>query len=198
MAQEERKRYIHILRHGEALHNVIPNYSTPDPPLTERGKQQATSVSLNFKPDLIICSPLTRTIETMYNVLNANASGSDLPIEIWPNVREALHGKYNIGSTQRELSKKFPALDFSGCHEGWEGKTVSWDAAEERAEEVLRALRQREEEHILVVSHAVFIYLMTQSDDYFMNCELRSYELDGEGELKEVAKNIDASLKTQR
>ncbi|KAL3436991.1 histidine phosphatase superfamily [Aspergillus tetrazonus] len=59
---------LHVIRHAEGTHN--PNHDTTilDPPLTERGIEQATILNRNFpfKHDvgLVIASPLRRTIQT--------------------------------------------------------------------------------------------------------------------------------------
>ena len=83
-----RKKLLHFVRHGEALHNVAaseagpnqcycdtmsrgcvpcPYYDIFDPALTDCGRHQATSlqpITSFHTPELVVMSPLTRAIET--------------------------------------------------------------------------------------------------------------------------------------
>lgn len=58
-----------ICRHSQATHNVAEDYSLPDAPLTQLGRQQAAKLpefaaSLQGEVDLIITSALKRTLQT--------------------------------------------------------------------------------------------------------------------------------------
>ncbi|KIJ27513.1 hypothetical protein M422DRAFT_236057 [Sphaerobolus stellatus SS14] len=184
----EPSRKIHILRHGQALHNGHKNYPERDPPLTETGLKQAAAVCLNFKPDLIICSPMTRTIQTMQQVLSTMnyLESKNIPIEIWPSLREVPDRIFNVGLSRAALTLKYPSLDFSRCAEEWDYKSFTVESTLRRAEEVLSELRSRREENILLVGHCAFISYLVRMNELFENCELRSYEFDSTGNLVQV------------
>ena len=87
----ERTKTIHLVRHGQAFHNLFADKATEtgvawqqfvnspenpyvapellDAPLTEKGRQQALSLrhkvqALSHTPQLVIISPLCRTMQT--------------------------------------------------------------------------------------------------------------------------------------
>ena len=47
-----------------------------------------SAISVDFKPDLIIVSPMRRTIETAFAAFTP-VDNEPLPIEVWPDLREA-------------------------------------------------------------------------------------------------------------
>ncbi len=55
---------IYFIRHGQAEHNATRNYGLRDPALTSTGIQQASNIRIEDPPDLILISPLKRTIQT--------------------------------------------------------------------------------------------------------------------------------------
>lgn len=61
---------LHLTRHAEAEHNVDQDYSIPDAPLTQYGREQAAKLNgltlqnIQQTAELIITSPLTRTLQT--------------------------------------------------------------------------------------------------------------------------------------
>ncbi|KAJ7481031.1 histidine phosphatase superfamily [Mycena galericulata] len=167
---------IHILRHGQAIHNVQRGYPLRDPPLTEQGFAEAGAVSLNFRPDLIICSPMVRTIQTAMSAFPdlLDQPSSATILEIWPDLREAHDAVCNLGVSRAKLSAAFPGVDLSHCSEEWDYEEHSDEAAALRAERVRTALAQRPEQNILLISHRVFIDCLVAGPQ-FANCELRSY-----------------------
>ncbi|KAJ7355816.1 histidine phosphatase superfamily [Mycena albidolilacea] len=175
---------IHLLRHGQAIHNVQRGYPFRDPPLTDQGLAEARAVSLDFQPDLVICSPMNRTINTALAVLPDLLSQS--AVEIWPDMREAHDAICNKGVSRAELSAAFPDLDFSRCNEEWDYEDHSHDAATRRAERVRTVLAERSEQNILLVGHRGFIdYLV--AGPQFANCELRSYRFGPDNTLVKIS-----------
>jgi len=55
---------IYLIRHGQSIFNSC-GLMTYDTKLTDLGKAQANSIKLEV--DLVVCSPMTRTIETLNN-----------------------------------------------------------------------------------------------------------------------------------
>ncbi|KAJ3769090.1 phosphoglycerate mutase-like protein [Lentinula raphanica] len=185
------KKRIYLLRHGQAMHNIDKNWPEKDPPLTDFGIQQSKSVSIPVTPDLVVCSPMKRTIQTMYAILPNIASkpnGEQIPIEIWPNLREATNAPHNNGSPRTEISAAYPLLDFTRCNAEWDYEENTDETAAQRATEVIEELMNRTETDILVVGHRVFFWYMV-SGKRFVNCELRCYEIDDAGTMVEVSKS---------
>lgn len=154
------------------MYSVQRGWPDRDPPLTEQGLREAQAVSLTVTPDLVICSPMTRTIQTTHAVLaTLGAAGKDVPIEIWPNLREAHDAECNKGLPRAKLEAAYPLLDFSRCSEEWDYEEHSDKGAMARAEEVLEELRGRPEREVLLVGHRAFIaYLVPSNELRFLNC----------------------------
>ncbi|RYP91592.1 hypothetical protein DL770_002306 [Monosporascus sp. CRB-9-2] len=105
-----------------SLHNVDRGFPHRDPPLTAVGSQQASNVHPPAEPDLIIVSPMTRTIQTALIVFRQLLSSSPAKVElqVWPDLREAHDAICNKGVARADMAAKFSQLDFSACHEEWD------------------------------------------------------------------------------
>ncbi|KAJ7143207.1 hypothetical protein C8R43DRAFT_1016058 [Mycena crocata] len=134
---EETHKNIHILRHGQAIHKIQRGYPLRDPPLTEQGLAEARDVSLNFQPDLILCSP-------MPILKPLSKSGRTCGKHTMPSATRACRATLNAA---------YRELDFSQCNEEWDYEAHSDEAATRRAERVRAALAKRPEQNILLVSH---------------------------------------------
>lgn len=55
---------IYLVRHGQSMANINIDAGGYDSPLTLEGREQARHIKLDV--DLVICSPLRRTLETLY------------------------------------------------------------------------------------------------------------------------------------
>lgn len=166
---------IHILRHGQALHNVDRQYTQPDPPLTALGEEQASAVRLRDAPDLILISPMTRTIQTAAIVFKDYPNAAT---QIWPDLREAFDATCNKGVARALLSEKFPQLDLSECHELWDYEAHTHEGAATRAEKVRSRIQALSEKHrhIYVVTHRCFAAYLVQGPRFDV-CEMRHYRL---------------------
>lgn len=193
--QFDQKR-IWIIRHGQAVHNIQRGYPFPDPPLTEKGYQQASSITIDFTPDLIVVSPMRRTIETAFTAFGTTVDSNEpLPIEVWPDLREAHDAICNHGSPVAMLQMEYPHLDFSECNAKWTYETHTHADAEERAERVRRRLKEHSARKIVVVTHRGFIAHLVESH-IFGNCEVGAFGFlsSEEAELKRMGYNPDGVL----
>ncbi|KAF5013309.1 hypothetical protein FDECE_659 [Fusarium decemcellulare] len=161
---------IHILRHGQSLHNVDRGYPHRDPPLTEVGSQQASNVRLPTEPGLILVSPMTRTIQTALivfgHLLNSSPARADL--QIWPDLREAHDAICNKGVSRADMATKFPSLDFSACHEEWDYPPHTSEDATARAERVRERVKDlsRSYKNIVLITHRGFIAFLVKGDRF--------------------------------
>ena len=190
------QKRIWIIRHGQAVHNIQRGYPFPDPPLTKRGYQEASSITIDFTPDLIVVSPMRRTIETAFTAFGTTVDANEaLPIEVWPDLREAHDAICNHGSPITVLQMEYPHLDFSECNSERTYETHTHADAEKRAERVRRRLKEHSAQKIVVVTHRGFIAHLVESHK-FVNCEVGIFGFlsPEQAELKRVGYNPDGVL----
>ncbi|RSL67899.1 hypothetical protein CEP53_002796 [Fusarium sp. AF-6] len=196
---------IHILRHGQGRHNVQRGYPYRDPPLTEVGCEQAKAVrrALSVKPDLILVSPMTRTIQTMNivfgHLFNDSSGNKKVEVQVWPELREAHDAICNKGISRAELAAKFPHLDFSACRRQWDYSAHSPERAAARAERIRRHLgalaSSGKYKNIFLVTHRGLVAFLVQGPRFSV-CEHRSYQFAAGEEVdkKRLGVNIDTGL----
>lgn len=122
---------VHVVRHGESLHNARVYSSVGadhnderyiDAGLTTAGISQANNLSdriVSVDPKLIVSSPLTRALDTC---IRACAKLSPSPdVVVTPLCSERVAFSCDIGSHVDILERRFPSLDFSALHprEAW-------------------------------------------------------------------------------
>ncbi|KAH8673088.1 histidine phosphatase superfamily [Ilyonectria robusta] len=192
---------IHILRHGQALHNVQRGYPHRDPPLTELGIQQATDVQPPTTPDLILISPMTRTIQTALLVFPhlLSTSPAEVEVQIWPDLREGYDAICNKGVARADIAAKFPQFDFSACSEEWDYPPHSPEDATARAERVRQRLQvlSKSYKNIFLVTHRGFIAFLVQGDRFDV-CECRSYKFATEDEVGEKRYGVNCDTGAQQ
>ncbi|EPS35627.1 hypothetical protein H072_10963 [Dactylellina haptotyla CBS 200.50] len=178
---------VHIIRHGHALHNIDRNYPYRDPPLTAAGQNASKLIKIPSVPDLIVISPMTRTIQTAMNAFPTLLGSADTPsqveVQIWPDLREAHDANCNKGLSRTELSVKFPQFDFTECSEEWDYPPHTIERATTRAEIVRQRLKRLSKiyKNIAIITHRGFIAFLVKGDRYDV-CETRSYRFATEDE----------------
>jgi broad specificity phosphatase PhoE len=79
------ERLIHFVRHAQGFHNVDPrpiHERDPDAHLTPEGEAQCAALAAEvaqLTPELIVVSPLTRTLQTATLVFDAHLRGPSPP-----------------------------------------------------------------------------------------------------------------------
>ena len=98
---------IYLLRHGDCATDGIKRYvGQIDYPLSDRGTQQARAWQgflTAHVPDRIVCSDLTRTVQTAENA----CAHVPVRIESDPSFREISLGEWE-GVRRQEIRKRFP------------------------------------------------------------------------------------------
>jgi broad specificity phosphatase PhoE len=143
-----------------------------DPPLTSQGLLDAAAISMSFEPDLIISSPMTRTIQTAFAAFPSlvHSPSETIPaLEIWPDLREAHDAICNKGVSRAKLSEAYPGLDFSRCREEWDYEAHTEDGAVNRASRVTAELFLRPEKNIVLITHRGFAAFLVEGPQ-FTNC----------------------------
>ncbi|MBI2338203.1 histidine phosphatase family protein [Candidatus Daviesbacteria bacterium] len=150
---------VYFVRHGEGDHNVRKLYSHPDFSLTEKGKLQAKIAAERIKSlpiEIIISSTFKRTMQTT-EVINKHLKKeviySDLVTEIRrpSEIAGKFQGDPEVIKIKNEMDKKFhlPNWRYSDEENFYDFK--------KRALDFIKYLESLNYEHILVVTHLVFI-----------------------------------------
>eukprot|EP01105_Mastigella_eilhardi_P012611 TRINITY_DN2884_c0_g1_i1.p1 TRINITY_DN2884_c0_g1~~TRINITY_DN2884_c0_g1_i1.p1 ORF type:complete len:255 (-),score=38.22 TRINITY_DN2884_c0_g1_i1:52-777(-) len=141
---------VHVIRHGESEWNRARGWDTRTDPmifdarLTERGRQQALAlnarVALQMRPDLVLCSPLSRCLETAYIALGRLCG--TVPVRVLPLIREVQLNSCDIGRPASVLHSEFPWADFSNLPElWWHSMSTVYTSESVKNPEMMAALR---------------------------------------------------------
>ncbi|KAJ8071613.1 hypothetical protein OCU04_001936 [Sclerotinia nivalis] len=127
----ETKIFVHLMRHGEAYHNLghfnsqinLKSYDIPDPSLTEKGLKQVRSAQKEMAkrcpvPNIVLTSPLIRTVDTALHVfpITNNGSVSHQPqIVAYDDLRESGAYLCNVrqGVSDLETHYNHMGMDFT-------------------------------------------------------------------------------------
>jgi len=164
-----------LTRHAQAEHNVDLDYSIADAPLTALGKKQATALGPQTADlqrdsvDLIVTSPLKRTLQTTYlgfgtAIERLGGRGSVICL---PQAQECNAFPCDRGSPRSELeaTREFDGFDLSLLTPDWTSKAGFWAADDDtlnaRARWVRQWLRARPEATIVLVAHGDILRRIT-------------------------------------
>ncbi|KAF2212604.1 hypothetical protein CERZMDRAFT_111703 [Cercospora zeae-maydis SCOH1-5] len=186
-----------LIRHAEAEHNATSNWNLADPELTANGLEQCKALEkrlreacpLASRVERIISSPMKRTCQTTLNALSWLVN-SGVPVELDAMWQENSNKNCDTGSNLKELSQRFPELDFSHVDPTYPDKSertpyaYAKRANRKRGEHCLENLYARPEKVIVVVSHAGFLRTGI-SHRRFANADYRCFEFvkDADGRL---------------
>lgn len=154
---------IYFVRHGEGHHNASDLYSHPDFELTEKGRGQAAAAAERVKHlpiELIVASPYKRTVQTMEiinQVIDKPVEFSDLAVEV--KRPSEISGKNRndpeVAAIKKQLDDNFHLRNWHYSDE------ENFFDLKGRAQKFLKYLETfKDKQHILVVSHAVFIRMV--------------------------------------
>mmetsp|Transcript_11098 Transcript_11098/g.34032 ORF Transcript_11098/g.34032 Transcript_11098/m.34032 type:complete len:230 (+) Transcript_11098:1-690(+) len=196
------KKLVHLIRHGQGFHNAAAErefggcecrqdpkmcvYNRPelmDARLTEKGKAQASTLSsLDLRPQIVLVSPLTRTLQTASLAFPGEAS----PMRAVEEIREVLHHQCDRRRTIKEVQTEFPHVTF-GAHldnedklfpiyNGSEPEHIVW----QRGKGALRWLMERPESELAIVSHSGFLRRFMAGSVECSDAELKKPWVTGE------------------
>ena len=164
---------VFLIRHGEALHNI--NFSlfgkeayyhkeNLDAPLTDTGLLQATKLGNRWlnKPeiDLIMVSPLTRTLQTANGIF---ANNSNIPMVAIDSIKEFPQGKHtpNIRKSKKELECYWTNVDFKLVEDSdsFIDKEETEENLDDRIQDTKEYIKSLDKKYknIALVSHSTFI-----------------------------------------
>eukprot|EP00124_Ichthyophonus_hoferi_P001825 Ihof_evm6s107 gene=Ihof_evmTU6s107 len=188
---------LHLIRHAQGHHNkakeetgsreAYNDWRWVDAQLTNKGHQQTLQTKASYfksfpVPDLVVVSPLARTLETATNIFGE----SEVPFVALEAVRE----RYGVHPCDKRspltvLVTRFPKVDFSQITSEedklWkEASRETRESIHARALQFLAWVAGRPESTIALVSHQDFLHALLTAVDApmelqgrFENCEHR-------------------------
>ena len=179
---------IYLIRHAQSMANAALDLDNPtfyyDARITSFGKQQALNTkeklkNINF--DLMICSPLTRTLQT-FSLIFPNPIKNTLILSF---VREHLDASSDVGRQPDVLQKEFPNFNFKKLNKFWwnndkviDEKKIRRESIQELDKRILEFknwIKSRPEKKIALVSHGTFISRIIHI--FLNNCEYKIWYL---------------------
>jgi broad specificity phosphatase PhoE len=164
-------KILHLVRHGHSLHNELFHKigvqafripATIDSPLTNEGHLQSIELGQSWQKkkeiELVLVSPLTRTLETCMNIFG----DTEIPIISQEFLREYPIGEdtCNKRSSLTLLKNRFPKIEFQldVDHDTlWkEDYRENMIELEQRLEKMITYLQSRPEKNIAIVGHSSF------------------------------------------
>ncbi|KAL9637642.1 MAG: hypothetical protein Q9164_002075 [Protoblastenia rupestris] len=139
--------------------------------LTAYGEEQCRQLAQSFpnhgSVDLLVCSPLRRTIYTTLLGFKPDIERGVKVIAL-PEAQETAAVPCDTGTEVWALKKEMEGkpVDLSRLTEGWHIKSGRWaptaEAIEKRSREARQWLRARPEKEIILVTHGGFLHYFTE------------------------------------
>lgn len=141
-----------------------------DPKLTPLGERQCAQLRKDFprhQPiDLLVCSPLRRTVYTTFLSFQPEIERG-LKVIALPELQEVGAWPCDTGSDIEVLKKELEGkpVDLSRIPDDWNSKRGEWspmhDVVMKRASKVRQWLKARPEKNIVVVTHGGLVHYLT-------------------------------------
>ena len=180
---------IYLIRHAQSEANVALDLDITtfyyDAKITSLGVKQCIIAQKKLKDvnfDLMLCSPLTRALQTFSLVFPTPISNTI----ILPLIREHLDHSCDVGRQPSILQKEFPSFNFNEVKKFWwnnnipiDEKAINWESIEDldkRVKKFKNWINNRPEKNIALVSHGTFISRIIH---FFLdNCEFEIWYPD--------------------
>ena len=175
---------LYFIRHGEGYHNLTTNgyhnYHIKYPRLTVKGIHQCQETRQQLKDikfDLVIVSPLRRTLETATYIFRKS-----IKTICMEEIREVISNTCDLREPISDVSLFFEHIDFSRINDLWDYNDKESDIdIEIRIKKFMKYLIHSSYHNIAVVSHGEFLnrFLKKYSSElnityntFMNNCEL--------------------------
>lgn len=157
------------MRHGQTVSNNASCFNNKDESLNSKGRLQAQAAAKRLETenyDLIICSPLPRTRQTLASVLKDRV----VKVEYWETLAEIDWGRLQ-GAPYLPHQEAFSGID-QGLY------AESLEDLELRAISFWKALGGRSEERILIVSHGAIMCILFAVNEGLGTADFEHYRFN--------------------
>ena len=178
---------IYFIRHGEGYHNLKKNGQSQHhllyPTLTAKGISQCVNTCNNLKHvhfDLVIVSPLIRTIQTFDYVFFERNYQNAVSIDLF---REIIHSPCDYRQDIKKIKSNHSHLRFSGFDENElnVNQKENNDDVKNRVQRIkalLSKLKQKKINNVAIVTHGALLYRLCKEYNgietkFFKNAEYR-------------------------
>jgi broad specificity phosphatase PhoE len=155
---------LHCVRHAQGFHNLDPRNeeSLSDPPLTKRGRDQCARLAKDFPYhddiDLVISSPLRRTIETTLLGFGKLIQERQLKVLLEARCQETSSKASDTGSEASLLIDDFgDVLDITRLEDGWNKNEGRWEMTDKNlklhCDELREFISGLPQKNVLMVAH---------------------------------------------
>ena len=175
---------LYLIRHGEGEHNVKKdgenNWTKLYPRLTKKGKEECRMMGEEIrdkKIDLILVSPLRRTLETGSIIFR----GREMLVK--EEIREYVKNKCDMMESKVEIEGEYNHVDFSLMGNEVNNEIEKEEDLMSRTEIFMDWLKKRKEKNIAIVGHGLFIenflkmYEKKVGNKWLKNGEMREMDL---------------------
>ncbi|KAJ5443912.1 phosphoglycerate mutase family protein-like protein [Penicillium daleae] len=197
---------LYVIRHAQGEHNVNDSHHLRDALLTEIGKAQCRELQEKFSflqdIEVILSSPLRRTIQTAAYTFAPELEKRQIPIVLVPKAQEISSLACDIGhdaevtisEAPKLIANAAPLWDASNLDTTLKGIYASTlPAVHQRAAEMRNWIYNRPEKHIALVTHGGFLHYFTEDwtgyvkgkGTGYLNCEYRKLEFTDDSNEKE-------------
>ena len=184
---------LYWIRHGESLSNISEsNYSIVDPGLTPNGITQCENLKTYIannkimdKIDLIVVSPLDRTLETCANIIDVRTQ-TNIKIISLDEIREQINQPCHKRKYIEEKKRKYKFVNFNKITDNEDLMYKKFNGQEPKTNVISRCewfvnwLKNRKEKNIMIITHGNFLFPMftnvltyIENKIFFSNCEIR-------------------------
>lgn len=197
-----KKKNIYWIRHGESLSNISnQNNHIMDPKLTFKGIKQCAELKKYLESnkildnvELIVVSPLNRTLQTCINIINfhvkTKVEQNKIKIISLDEIREQIDHLCHKRDLISKKKSNFKFVDFNCIISDHDSMYKKFNGFEPKTNVISRCkwfynwLKTRKEKNIIVITHGNFllpmfndilIYMDININDrsFFSNCEIR-------------------------
>ena len=182
---------LYWIRHGYAEHNDVfkqigekAYFSIRDSNLLFKGIQEATELSKNIPNniELVLISPLSRTLETAHLIFNTQIQEKDQKINfiVLDELLEYPQGLHicNKRQTKTYLNAKYPKFDINIPEEiTWNNTFETYEELDKRIAKLYEFVRNCSEIYIAIVTHNSYIRRALSITDEIEHCQIITEEL---------------------
>ena len=160
---------VYFVRHGYALHNMLFHvigtdaYKIRDTQLLAEGVEQAKNLGNTWDNinniEIVVCSPLTRTLDTATLVFK-NTNHKIIALDSLLEYPLGTDENCNQRKDKNVLQSLYPHVDFSLIQDDvfpWKQNNETIEELQMRANTFVEWIKTRPEKHICAVSHSSYI-----------------------------------------